>query len=81
MQIIKGKKSAICILFFEKYADKVNSLIFCLFLWASFQRLFPNTLSKGPLGQRLSFSYCAIRTSAADSGATAQYAYSFKGWL
>ena len=36
MQIIKGKKSAICILFFEKYADKVNSLTFCLILWAKF---------------------------------------------
>lgn len=36
MQIIKGKKSVICILFFEKYADKVNSLIFCLILWAKF---------------------------------------------
>ena len=36
MQIIKGKKLAICILFFEKYADKVNSLIFCLILWAKF---------------------------------------------
>lgn len=46
MQIIKGKKSAICILFFEKYADKVNSLTFCLILWASFQRLFPNTRTR-----------------------------------
>ena len=36
MQIIKGKKSIICILFFDKYADKANALIFCLILWAKF---------------------------------------------
>ena len=60
MQIIKGKKSVICILFFEKYADKVNSLIICLFLWASFQRLFPNTRNSC---ENLSAKYFYFRNS------------------
>ena len=60
MQIIKGKKSTICILFFEKYADKVNSLTFCLILWASFQRLFPNTRNSC---ENLSTKYFYFRNS------------------